>query len=197
MKLKYIISVENKGRYSVKEVIRNISETGLIRKFKHSLRDISDDEGNSRADCLEKLNDQNGYISSKVSFGKQIVMMDIDHKDFKDETVSELKALGIAFTVIESSENRYWIIVDKFTYSKYNSADFISKFVGIDPKYTMYSRAKGFCLRAFPQNGFTPEIVEQYGDGSTCYLDFIEAWKSYWKMPHIQWMIREFVINSI
>lgn len=199
MKLKFFIGGMKSDGYSEKYRLYKGTERGMVIGFKHSMRKIAHNpiyQGNQE-EMIKQLNDRNGYIRSKIRFGKCIMMMDVDHKDFKDETSAALEKDGIAHTVIESSEGKYWIIADTFRPNRWIMAEEISYYTGVDPDYIRYSRKRGFCLRAFPTNGFVPEIIDQVGKGSKDYSAFIWNWKQYWEKPHIKWMVQEYLMNVL
>lgn len=182
----------SKGYFNIL-CLRRCREVSMIRNFRELYRGSDDGEFD---DFNERLCKLTGGFSSKVGFGLNIALMDIDYPDFKDETVEMLKQRKIAHTVVESSPDRFWIIVDKISI-KPLIVNFISKFAGVDSKYISMSSEVGFNLRAFPKGDKVPHIVDSYGTGGKTYRKFIKEFDTYWKNPHISWMTTEYIINNI
>jgi len=200
MKLKYLVGKTVSAGYGdTKEVLRKISLVDMVIGFKHRMRNLSKAKRyrNSQEDLMVELNLMSGGISPKIRVGKQIMMMDVDHQDFKNEIIDHLGELGIAHSVIESSEGHYWIIADKFKANRYEMAKYQKQFINVDPKYLEYSREAGFNLRSYPRNGYAPQVIQENGGGSRAYRAYMKAWKAYWKLPHIKWMNQEFLMNVI
>jgi hypothetical protein len=176
---------------------KKISELDMVIQFKHGMRFHSNEGYDDQKEFLKKLNERVGSITNKIKFRKHILMMDIDYLDFKDEIRDTLIQQKIAHTVIESSENHFWIIADVIKKNDFEIAKMSKRYVNVDPKYIEYGISHGFQLRAFPRSGYAPEIVSRYGEGGDDYRAFIEAWEKYWNSPHIKWMVQEYLINAI
>jgi hypothetical protein len=199
MKLKFVKSKEIHYDYSTRNVLRKILLVDMVINFKHRYRGLTTNpiyQGNV-SDMMEEMNKMNGGISPRIRFGKQITMMDVDHKDFKDEIVEKLLSQKIAHSVIESSAGRYWIIADKFSKDRFQMAKILKSYINVDPKYIDCGRKQGFNLRAYPRKGYVPQVILENGSGSRAYKAYMKAWKKYWEMPHINWMVQEYLINVI
>jgi hypothetical protein len=188
MKLQYEKDVEYSTEYNTKIRTKKTSLNNLIREFKYAIKN---------ADKTDNEAELNGFISAKISPFNIIMVMDIDYPDFMEDTVNLLKYHGTPHTVIESGNNKYWIIVDSFSNNRISMAYKMNKFTGIDPEYIRYGARRGFKLRAYPKNGFKPNVVSSYGIGSSLYKEYVNAIVDYWGLPHIEWIIREQIMTNI
>jgi hypothetical protein len=189
MELKFKRDVKYSGGYNTKVRSKTVPLRDLIRGFKYSIKNGDDYES------VES--ELNGFISAKVTAFSNIMLMDIDYTDFMNEAVEVLENEGIAHTLIESSPNRYWIIVDVFTHTKRSMARKLTEFSMVDPRYIDYVKRRGAILRAYPKNAFKPTVISSYGDGSTLYNEYVEAFIEYWQLPHIEWILNDQLMNNL
>jgi len=202
--MNYCIHATKESAYSRKNILSDISELEMIRGLIHRMRDMSDAmSGRPDKETIAKYEDHNGFATSHLKgrhlFETHIALMDIDHEDFKDQTIAKLDKKGIAYELICSSDGHYWVIADYV--GKFNDVhNFINMFVGVDVKYIQYAKAKKvMTLRAFPQKGQVPTFEGMGSNkcGSTDFRNFVQEFKDYWKEPHIEWMVTEYQVNMI
>jgi len=203
MNLKYAKNSEKSCGYNAKTIVKELTESELIRELKQEMRKNTK-RLHLEEISLEDYGEHNGYILGTLCdegwFRKQkhILLMDIDHEDFKDTVKAYLDEKKIAYQVIDSSNSRYWLIVDYIGSFK-ECSQFAWRIPEIDPQYLRYiDHHKKFVLRGYPRGGNVPNFKESSeAEGSKLFKEYVQAVKEYWEKPHIQWMVEEYLINTI
>ncbi len=137
--------------------------------------------------------DLDGWVTTQIGgfwfFKRWMLALDCDSVEQRDRAIEELRSLNnMRFKVIESSQDRFWIIVN-FEASFKKCMQLMDSIPGVDQQYKDHcSLHKKIFLRAFPKNGFVPRFLSiGYNNNTVPYVSL--KWRiNTWYEEFREWM---------
>lgn len=149
MSLHYLYQVTKSSGYGYHHVLKHFRYDEIGQRLKIDYNASTWDK---------RISGENlrAYISTKVGFRKWVLVLDCDTPENKDKAIEEIRSMDLKYDVMESSLQRFWIIVDYIeTFKK--SIELMKTIPGIDLEFVNHcAYNKKIVLRAFPKNGFIP-----------------------------------------
>lgn len=189
--LKFYTQSVKYGTYSQKDVLKRLSGAGIHFVLK---KQYLTPEQNLK--CVVST-----QISGWWKFRKRwLLVLDCDSHENKEKATEELRLLSIKYKVFMSSPNHYWVVTNYIGSFK-NCLNFMQSIPGVDREFIGFcSKYKGICLRAFPKDGYRPNLSSNWDSFHGKASLWAEAFLKYWGgSPIVNWLIsrqREVISNA-